>query len=284
MGLTFTTDIERLVQIQLEPLNCFNEGIPLPGKRSADDHGVALSYRGGKTVYHPVTLGKQGLNFVHHYLLTKDDSLLNLANAIALKLSHIALEKDSMLIIPYSFRFPLHGYVNEMMEAPWYSSMAQGIALSLFVRLYKISGEAKHLGNARKLFNSFKPLKGEGTDTWLSCVDANNHLWIEEYPMPVPCLTLNGMVFSLFGIYDYWTLTQDPSAEKILLGGLTTIRHNLPSFRVEGEASYYCLKHKIQSTDYHFVHMDQLKVLYLLTDDIVFKQVGDQFYEDLHKI
>ena len=88
------------------------------------------------------------------------------------------------------------------------------------------------------------------------------------------------MIFSLFGLYEYWSITKDPEAKKILLGGLSTIRNYLPLFRVKGGISYYCLKHRSQNPDYHFVHIEQLYVLYLMTDDIKFLEMRDLFHED----
>ncbi len=54
-----------------------------------------------------------------------------------------------------------------------------------------------------------------------SRVDTKGRLWFEEYPRyPVADseMVLNGHIFAMYGLHDYWQLTQDDNARKLFLG------------------------------------------------------------------
>jgi hypothetical protein len=115
--------------------------------------------------------------------------------------------------------------------------MAQGEALSLFARLYETTNEMKYFEMAEKLFNSFDNF-GTFDAFWIANINENNYYWIEEYPQQPPSHVLNGFVFAIFGLSDYYLLTGNMECKKILLGSLTTIKHYIPEYRVPGGISY----------------------------------------------
>jgi len=57
--------------------------------------------------------------------------------------------------------------------------------------------------------------------------------------MDVPDNVLNGFIFGLFGLYEYWMLTKDPEAKFYIDASLTTLQDKLPLFRNPGGISYY---------------------------------------------
>ena len=156
----------------------------------------------------------------------------------------------------------------ETLKAPWYSAMAQGYALSAFVRLYEHTGEARWKAAADATFHALRHAPQPG-QPWVSWVDADSNLWLEEYPRPQVTNSekvLNGHGFAAYGLYDYWNLTGDPEALRLLNGGSTTMeRLILSGFRVPNYASYYSLRHKVRSITYHQVHIDEFVKLYQLT-------------------
>jgi hypothetical protein len=240
------------------------------------------SYR-GRLNYHPVYIAQYALKMLDVFITTQDSLYLRQLEKITDKLVGTSLEIDSAIFFPYTFNFPLHGCKEETMLAPWYSGMAQGQILSLYCRLYEVTNEIHYLEVSHKIFNSFTRLKGEGNNPWVSCVDKNGNLWLEEYPRDLPCFTLNGKVFAIYGIYDYYRVTKDKYAEKILIASITTIRDNIHRFRNENDVSWYCLKHNNfhgQYTRYHKIHIDQLSMLYEITGDTYFKKMADKFEND----
>lgn len=248
------------------------EGIPLHVDR-----------RENNVNYHPVFLDLVGLMYMDYYVKTKNKEGLEKAYLIYNKMVNSSLKLDSSIYFPYTFPFPLHDCEEETMIPPWYSGMAQGQALSFFSRLYEETNDDKVLENCHKVFNSFLRLKGDGYDPWVTCVDKNGYLWLEEYPRDLPCFTLNGMIFAIYGLYDYYRITDSELALKYLNASLTTIKDNILRFRCEDDVSYYCLKHNNfngRNPAYHKVHIRELKKLTELTGDPYFSEVAEIFIKD----
>jgi hypothetical protein len=239
-----------------------------------DDNGIPVHD------YQAVALAQHGLNALDVFGVTHDSTLVVFVDSILDKLIGISLEREGAIFFPYSFDFALHGMAKETMMAPWVSGMAQGQILSLYCRMYEISAEERFLEKAHKVFYSFIPLKAEGANPWVSCVDRNGNLWLEEYPEEEPAFTLNGMNFAIYGVYDYYRITKSEAARRILQAALTTVKVNIEHFRREGDISSYCLKHDIQSEFYHTVHVEQLHDFYLITGDAYFEEMSTTFKND----
>lgn len=251
-------------------------------KKHYDDDHIPLFDRKGKLVYHPVFMIQQAFTLMDAYNSTKEPEYLIRAENIAGKLKDISLSINGSLFMPYSFKFALHGSKKDKLDAPWYSGMSQGEALSLFTRLYEITGKKHYLETSQKIFNSFNlshhNKKGR---PWFSCADTNKYLWLEEYPVNPPAHTLNGMIFSMFGLYDFYRVTKSPEAEKLLRGSIQTIKDNISRFRIVGDISHYCLKHpNVQRQHYHDTHAWQLEYLYKMTGDEFFLDMSNKFKSD----
>jgi hypothetical protein len=244
----------------------------------ADRNGVPVAMRKGKAYLHPVTAAQQGLRQLATYVKTKDPVFLDRAQVIADALVAAGVKADGALWIPYRFDFNLHGKAADVMRAPWYSGMAQGQVLSLVSRLYELTGKASDLDAARRIFASFAVV-GMRSKPWVSWVEGR-YLWIEEYPGKPPDHTLNGFIFALYGIYDFYEVTHSAAAERVFQGGLTTVRHYLPEFRNPGGISHYCLLHRALSPKYHHIHIGQLRQLRIMTGDAYFATMAALFASD----
>jgi len=159
--------------------------------------------------------------------------------------------------------------------------MAQGIALSLASRLYRDTGQTPYLAAADLLFGSFRHL-GRGPGPWVTYVDAGGYLWLEEYPEAGarPDHTANGFNYAVFGLYDYWAVTRDPAALRILRASLTTMRHYVEQYRIPGSFSRYCLSHGDPQPKYHRIVTGQLAYLYRMSGDEWFLTMSRLFAED----
>src|SRR5687768_1663370 len=91
---------------------------------------------------------------------------------------------------------------------------------------------------------------------------------------------LNGFIFGMFGLYDYYAWRDDAHAAKLFLQALHTLRLNVERFRNPGEVSAYCLTHRVQSVGYHAIHVDQLRAVSHMTDDPYFASVADLLVAD----
>lgn len=264
----------------------YNNGAKsLKKQKLYDDNCIPLHIRHGKIHYHPVALAQYGLHLLDVYITAKDKKYLKKAEKISAKLMGISLAINSSIFFPYNFDFPLHGYKEDTLYSPWYSGMAQGQALSFFIRLYEITKDNKYSLIAKNIFNSFMISDSRSFDPWITCIDQDSFLWVEEYPDDPPAHTLNGMIFGLYGLYDFFRTTKDQSCEQLLRGGIQTIKANIHRFRTVNGISRYCLKHpRIKSIKYHHIHIRQLKMMYKITGDKDFLRVSEVFSNDTKNI
>lgn len=230
---------------------------------NSDADGIPYKVVNGRNYYSPGNIASDGIRFVDGYVRTGDPAFLERARVRAAKLKQIGFVRDDALFVPYRFNYPSEG-----LKAPWVSAYSQGFALSLFVRLHRVTGERAYLDDATAVFRSFRQL-GPGARPWVSYV-VRGEVWLEQYPSTRPSHVLNGFCFAAFGLYEYERLTRDPAAHQLLEGVLSTLRHNAGRYRVPGEVSLYDLVHRTQLLHYHQVVIWQVRDLGLITRDPYF--------------
>ena len=147
--------------------------------------------------------------------------------------------------------------------------------------MYELTGEEVYLDFGHKLFNGYTRLKGNH-DIWICRLDSIGYYWLEEYPHDDnPGQTLNGFVFSLYGLYDYCRLTGNPEARRIFDLGITTLKQYAPYFRQKDTLSFYCLGHRsVANPGYHALHADQMGFLQIMTGDPFFAIMRQIFIDD----
>lgn len=151
-----------------------------------------------------------------------------------------------------------------------YSSMAQGEALSLLCRAYFLTKDEKYIKAAKKAKDfMLKEIKDGGT----ALTKGDEIYFYEATFMP---LVLNGWIFSLWGIMDYCRTVSDSGAEEIFLKSLNTLKKKLPDFDI-GYWSKYDDGKRISSPFYHKLHIAQLKVMYDLFGDDIYKKYADKW-------
>jgi len=170
------------------------------------------------------------------------------------------------------------------LKAPWYSGLAQGQGVSLLLRVHAQdhSADEKYLRAAE---NAFVPLTRAISDGGVLFEDEQNDLWIEEYLVDPPTHILNGFIWALWGVFDFWLSRADASAKEIFDRGVQTLVRNLDRFdtgywslyeQPENESSRTRLK-MLASPFYHQLHIVQLRVLFLLTGDARFATVAERW-------
>jgi hypothetical protein len=246
-----------------------------------DAHGVRMIRIGGTLFDHPVLQAAYGIDNLESYVITKRSLYLARAKAQARRLIDRARTFHGAWYIPYPFGFDLHNIASERMRPPWYSAMAQGMALTLFVRLLEATGNARYRTAARGVFSSLLLPRG-AFSPWVVRVDSADHLWLEEYPRADPDGTFNGLMFAAFGVWDYWRLTRDARAVKLFQGALTTVADNFSvTFRNRDWISHYCTSHPfVQSEKYHFIHIRELFLMYAITRDASFARRAEALVAD----
>ena len=165
----------------------------------------------------------------------------------------------------------------DTLKAPWYSALAQGQGISLLVRAHKESGESRYLDAARQAFASFQqPLDKGG----VAFTDESGDLWFEEYIVTPPTHILNGFIWALWGVYDYFLATADSSAHELFSRGVRTLLHNLDRY----DLGFWSLYEQsgtrlpmVASRFYHQLHIVQLRVMQRLTGEEAFARVADRW-------
>lgn len=245
----------------------------------SDDSGIIMYKRGDSLYYHPVQISKQVLKYLDAYTQTNNPEYISRSDQFLKKLLSLAKRYNGAIFFPYTFDFPLHGIDTELMKAPWYSGMAQGQVMACFVRMYYFTGNRTYLDFADSIMTSFGLTKSD-VASWTVSYDEEGFFWVEEYPMDACTFTLNGFIFGLYGVYDYYKTTGSAFAEEVFRKSIRTLYNYIPNFRNPGSISYYCLKHKVTSSNYHGIHIEQLITLYKITGLKRFQKYANLFQSD----
>ncbi|UNX56229.1 D-glucuronyl C5-epimerase family protein [Georgenia sp. TF02-10] len=236
-------------------------------------------------IYHPVSLAHYALYMLESYRTTGTREYLDRAVANAEALLDGAEERAGALWFPYGFDYQLHDDEAQTLTAPWYSGMAQGQALSLFVRLHAETDDDRWTDAADATARTFDARPGEGGPWFAHVVDG--HLWFEEYvdDAVAPTQVVNGHIYAAFGLYDYATRTGDPDAAQLFDGAATTVAETFDTYRLPGGLSYYCAAQYCIDTDwrppnYHRGVTKQFESLALMTGRGVFLEQAASFRAD----
>jgi len=245
-----------------------------------DAAGVRMRRIGNRLYDHPVGQAGYGIDNLESFVLNGDQRYLNRAKAQAGRLIARAKKVGTAWYIPYPFDFYLHGRANARMAAPWYSAMAQGQAITLFVRLYEVTNDVAYRNAADGVFGSFLRPSG-AANPWVVRVDKYKRLWLEEYPGTSPDRTLNGHLFATFGMWDYWRLTQDERAKTLYQGALTTAADYFTAYRNAKWLSQYCLTHPTALSDvYHPIHIRQFFKVFTMSRGLAFLRLAETLSAD----
>ena len=244
-----------------------------------DDQGIRLyRWRDGRLYYRPGSVAINGMKRIDAFRDTGDRAQLDQALVLAEKLRGMAIERNDAWWLPFWFDYPPEGLV-----APWFNAMSQGLALSFFVRLHRVTGDDVYLEAAEKVFDSYRRLGRTGAGRkrpWVAFVAKGGYLWLEHYPNARPDHVLNAHMHSLIGLYEYWQHTRSAEARQLLEGALTTMRDRAGTYRRQGRVSLYGLHSRTNHYKYHQVHIWQLRLLGAMTGDPWFRELGDALAAD----
>jgi len=166
-------------------------------------------------------------------------------------------------------------------KAPWISAMAQGEAISLLLRFWLLDKDDALLRVARSAMGAFSLRVEEGGV--LSSFPDGAPVF-EEFPTVPPPHVLNGHIFALLGVYDFWQATGDEGAGALFAKAAEGLKTNLARYDV-GWWTLYDLHptHRLASRMYHRIHVRLMNVMYRLTRDPAFRQWGSRWESYLRK-
>ncbi len=241
-----------------------------------DNLGVPmLNYHGDIGLqYNPIAISQWGLG---NYNLWKDNHSDKRYNNFIKVADWLVdnLNKNSNGLYVWMHEFDW--VYKQKLKNPWYSGLAQGQGLSVLTRAYYETQNKEYLDASKKVYDSFlvNVENGGVTD-----IDDNKNLWIEEYIVDEPTHILNGFIWGLWGIYDYWLLTKDEDVKKRFDQYVKTIKFNIHKYDIGYWSLYELSNLKIKmraSIFYHRLHIVQLKILYNMTNIEIFDKVSTKW-------
>jgi heparosan-N-sulfate-glucuronate 5-epimerase len=125
-----------------------------------------------------------------------------------------------------------------VLKPPWVSANAQGMAISLLVRIYDVTGWPRYLRAAKRGLLPFTRHHYESgvRQLW------NGHPWYEEYPGWNAQHVLNGFEFALIGLHDL--SSRSALARRLYGAGLRSLLWGIGNFDAPGVGSYYAANHR----------------------------------------
>lgn len=235
-----------------------------------NSEGIPLTKYGEKNIQvNPVNVCSFGLGCLDMYLDTNDKDYLDKFFLMANWLCDNQETHKEMGLWYYRFDW-------KKMKNPWISGMAQGEALSVLSRAYVITNNRKYLDCARKGFKCFTTdVVDGGVVSYL-----NGSIFFEEYPYEGDdTYVLNGFIYAMLGIIDYYIVSNDNSAFNTFQNAIKTLADNLYLYDNSFWSMYNISKNEplISSYMYHNLHIVQLGILHEITNEKVYKYYYDKW-------
>jgi len=195
------------------------------------------------------------------------DSFIKLANWF---LEHATLH-DGGTYWFYYFKWFHH-------QPPWFSALSQAHAISVLIRASCITGDARYAEMAEGATRTMiAPLGKGGT----ASNEADGSVCFQESIILPPTYILNGHLFSCIAAYEasqFFGYSDFISAAE---QGIMFVQKNIRKFDL-GYWSRYSMKNvksfpDIASPHYHDVHIAQLNVMYVITQDQLLLEMSRRF-------
>lgn len=225
---------------------------------------VDYGYLSGKYIgpqLNPITIAQSAVKDfakIQNQNYTNETTMVNLIIKADWFLAH-SKDIGNYSILEYNFDFP-----PAKMDDPWISGMAQAQAMQALIRAHNITSDDRYLNLAERLLNSFFIEVKDGGVTYKD----DDGWWYEEYPnpnSPTERRVLNGMGFTLLGLYDYYNYTDNNVAKYLFDKGMSSFVQNLHKYD-GGSYSLYDLPGKPADRFYHLIHLEVLEDLYKITN------------------
>jgi len=237
-----------------------------------DEDQIPLVEIDGHLSYLAVTIAQYALGNYDEYLRTQDSRYLKRFFGSA----------DWLVKNLVEYRSGLWGWINDHdkmvynLKKPWLSALSQGQALSVLVRAYQETNDQVYRDTGQKALKAFKvPVAKGGLLAKWQGLD-----YYEEYPSQTPSFVLNGFIFALWGLWEFYLVTKNTEAKVYYKAGLKTLERSLPEYQVSylnwSRYDLYPFKvTDIASIFYHKLHIQQLRAMTVLTGNKLFKQQAD---------
>ncbi|HWR38205.1 MAG TPA: D-glucuronyl C5-epimerase family protein [Patescibacteria group bacterium] len=233
-----------------------------------DSEGYPEYFANGENHRHPTQLVQIGLQRISMYMKTGDSDDLAVAKKYAdylagsVKVRENQNLKYGLLSIDFFNRhYPFLGN-------SWISGLLQGQTLSLMLRMYQVTGNEQYKNVADLMYESYKLPHDQGGFAYRNGDD----LYFDECVSEPPTHILNGHIYAVMGLLDYWRVYRKAETEEMLADSVATVERKLAGYTVPGTAwSYYDDPAQSWSgaagASYHNLHPILLRVLAGMTSN-----------------
>jgi hypothetical protein len=155
--------------------------------------------------------------------------------------------------------------------------MAQGLGISVLLRAFQETGKQRYLDRARLALNAFRYTVDEGG---VASIEEGGAVFYEELAQGPATHTLNGFIYSLWGIYDFYRVTGEALALRLFQQGVATLERHIEDYD-SGSWSFYDLgsRPRLASLGYHKLHIAQLYAMHNITVIDEFRTIGARWYD-----
>lgn len=253
-----------------------------------DANGVVNTTYKGKRVTHPVDSAWNLMVLLDSYETSGDEHYWQMImKNYEVLMAITEVDEHGARWFPYEFE---HSRGQFKSGSRWVSGMSQGMMLSVISRMYDTHPSEELKTTAHEIFKSFQVLKRE-TGFWFTEIvpcggnSLEHCISLEEYPFETQTQVVNGHIYSMFGIHDYWRMTKDPQAWDLLLRSGELLKHKFNDYRRPGKPSWYAMTPFGRKTwgapeSYHVGVTRQLEGLGEITGDQEYLRMAKLFEKD----
>lgn len=179
------------------------------------------------------------------------------------------------------------------LHEPFFSAMTQGQILSVLARAFLLTGDEKYKISMDKIFkfmvSNCKTDLSQFTKSYPCLKEFKNNIIFEEFVHKTDSYVLNGDLFAIAGIHDYYEVTGNADAKLAFDAACESIKILLPYYDFYGISSYDLLHYVcgipafLKNPYAHDYHIAILDALYFWTKNDIFKEYSKRFisyYED----
>ena len=242
--------------------------------KSFDEYGIVMADYGGELgkQYNPATISQYALANYNYYASTREERYKKefLKHADWLVENQVVTDKGFGV---WYYNFDWERY---QCHAPWISAMAQGQAISVLTRAYSLTKDEIYLQTVELAIGPFEHSWDEGG---VRFADEDGNVFYLEYACESHPCVLNGFIFSLLGLHDYYLTTGDEKALNLFSDGIETLKVRLKDYDT-GDWTWYNLPEyeetKVKES-YHRLHYQQLFELYFITGERHFLEYAEKW-------
>ena len=233
-----------------------------------DENGIPYTdYKTLEGIYvgkqrNPVTSSQFALRYYDNYVLTGNETSKQFFFSNVDWLILYSNLQGNYSIYEYEFPWPKYD-----LPPLWTDGMAQAQAIQALIKAHELTNDQKYLNEAKLLLNAFFVDVEDGGVTYKT---KDQGWWYEHYAHKdgkAPRV-LNGHIFSLLGIYDYYEYTKDPDAKFLFEQGVIALKESLSDYDHDGYSTYDAIGNP--SRNYHKLHLRLLEQMYEITNEEIF--------------